>query len=366
METFAKRAFLPLSLIAFAVGAFVACGGNDPINPQPDGGTEVDSGVPDAEAPDASTPDAETPDTGVPDADVPDTSAPDADVPDTGVPDPCQSPFVVTLDPNAQAKATTALAALSPSATLTWSSVRGTLSSISDLVVELPGCTGNVDVFEQLFDYLDQSPDLFQIDRTEWHGNGPLACSEVLASGFHTVIIRRDKFGPYVLRNDVFSAVADVKNGTVILRNFSGTYIPKGTKELIGELQSCPDKTDAEATPVLLATPFGFQKFAPSPEPPCTFAGTGQYTTMTPDTLTFDPNIELMWEEDVNLTVHRQRSATLVVAPSNYTAALQNSDANCQGDTGPNIGWIRTFDSVTGKILYDHANPDPYCQVCLH
>jgi hypothetical protein len=285
------------------------------------------------------------------------------DLPDGG-PTACASPFTVPLDPNGEAKATAALQALSPTATLTWAPVRGTIASIAGLVVPLPSCTGTQDVYGALFDVLTQSPDLFQIDPAEWHANGPVQCDDVLANGFHTLVIHRDKLGPYTLENDVFSVVADVQNGTVILRNFSGTYIPRPSPELLTTLAACPDLPDADAKTLLLAKPFQYLKFAPSPAPACTAAGTATYTASAGDTLTIDPNVALMWEENAVLQIRRQRSATLVVASANYTPALQNSDANCQTDVGPNIGWIRTFDAVTGEILYDHGSPDPYCIVC--
>jgi hypothetical protein len=56
-----------------------------------------------------------------------------------------------------------------------------------------------------------------------------------------------------------------------------------------------------------------------------------------------------------------------VVDPSNYTVDLMSSSANCVDENAtPHIGWIRTFNTVTGEILYDHATPDPYCTVCFH
>lgn len=354
MQTFFKRASLTYPLLALVVGLIVACSSANETkassgDESPDAGATVDAGA-------DATPDADGPDT---DASPPlDSGAPDADT------SACQSPFTVTSDPTAEAHATAALQALSPAATLTWSKVRGTLASIDGLVLPLPDCTGAKDIYEQLFDVLGKSPDLFQIDPTEWHANGAVQCSEVLSSGFHTLVIHRVKYGPYLLDNDVFSAVADVKNGSVILRNFSGVYVPRPTPALLATLQACPDKADSELEAPLRAAPFGYQKFAPSPAPPCTFDGAGKYTATASDTLKLDPTATLMWDESDVLQIHRQRAATLVVAPANYTPVLQSSDANCQDESGPNIGWIRTFDSVTGAILYDKANPDPSCTVC--
>lgn len=360
LQTLTTRVSLAFTLVALVGGWAAACSSSNETNAS-SGGTLPDAGAtPDSSddaAPDADSPevDASTP---------PDAGAPDADTPDADT-SACQSPFTVASDPAAEAKAKTALQALSPAATLTWAPARGTLASIDSIVLPLPGCTGTKDVYDQLFDILDKSPDLFQIDRTEWHTSGAVQCSDVLSSGFHTLVLHRAKYGPYALDNDVFSVVADVKNGSVILRNFSGVYIPRPTPALVATLQACVDKSDADLEAPLRAQAFDYEKFAPPPAPPCTLAGKGSYTATASDTLTFDPAVTLRWEETDVVKIHRERAATLVVAPVNYTPALQNSDANCTGDTGqPNIGWIRTFDAITGAVLYDKHNPDPYCNVC--
>jgi hypothetical protein len=326
-------------LLASVVGLFVACGGGEEtLSPIPDGGT------PDATAPDADTPDADTP---------------DADTPDSGT---CPSPITWALDPDARARATTALQTLSPTATLTWSDTRGTLESITGLEVPLPSCTGAQDIYELFFDTLEATPDLFQIDRTEWQASGPLLCSEL--SSFQTLHLYRKTFGPYPLHNDAFHVVVKTPNGVVTMSNFSGTYVPRPTSELLATMQACPEKADAQVEPLLRAQPFTYEKYASPPSPACVDVGSGTYTATAADTVTFEPS-ELFWEEGMALTLRRQRAATLVVASANYTDELLNSSADCNVDGPPNVGWIRTFDAVSGEILYDHANPDPYCTVCL-
>lgn len=366
MQNVTKQRCLPLALLTI-VGT-LGSGCSNGHGKQPDAGVTADLAMPahDGSAPadgsataDGGAPDASaSPDLGM----APDDASPPSSDGDTAA---CTSPFTVPLDPNAQTKATAVLTALSPSATLQWAPVRGTISSISGLVVTLPDCQGTTDIFGQLFDVLDQSPDLFQIDRTEWHASGTLQCADVLASGFNTLVIRRDKYGPYSLTNDVFSAVADVQNGVVILRNFSGTYIPRPTADFITTLQACPDKSNGAVEPLLRAAPFMYEKFAPAPAPACTLDGQDSYSAMANDTMTFDPSVMLLWDDSTTLQIRRQRAATLVVAPANYTPTLENSDANCADESNtPNIGWIRTFDSVTGEVLYDKDNPDPTCTVC--
>lgn len=298
-----------------------------------------------------------------PDASPPTDSGSAADAPPDGtVSTACQSPFEVTPDPTAEATALAALQALSPTATLTWAPARGTLSSIQGLVVELPTCTGNTNAYDLFLDYLAGSSALFQIDPSEWSA-GTLPCSEILANGFHTLSIHRVGYGPFALDTDVFSVVADVQNGTAIFRNFSGVYIPPPTPAMVATLQGCQPK---DTLSDILATPFSYQVFAPPPAAQCTAASIGSYTPTAADTATLDPTVRMRWEENTAVTIHPESTATVVVASANYTPELENSDANCADfDGNPNIGWVRTFDSFTGNVLYDHRSPDPYCTVCL-
>ena len=103
---------------------------------------------------------------------APDTTPIDA-APDAQNP-VCLHPFVVPISATAEADATAGLAALSPTASLTWAPVRGTLQSIDGLTITLPGCTGQTNAFDQLAQVLDASPALFQIDRSQWNsGTAP-------------------------------------------------------------------------------------------------------------------------------------------------------------------------------------------------
>jgi hypothetical protein len=291
------------------------------------------------------------------------------DPPDAGDPviDPaCAAPFVVTPDPAAEANATAALTALAPTATLTWAPVRNTLQSIDGLVITLPTCVGSTNAFDLLFDTLDASPALFQIDRTEWN-TGVEPCSDILANGFHTLIIRRNAYGPYPLENDVFSAVADVHDGVAILRNFSGTYVPKPSNATLEALERCSDFPSDKLHDALLVPPFTYTEFAPPPADACSIAGTAQYTASTNDELVVDPARVLQWTEDgTSITLLRQGTATLTVAPADYGTTLEQSSANCVDDNDvSHVGWVRTFNAVTAAKLYDHDSPDPFCTVCL-
>lgn len=299
--------------------------------------------------------------------DAPPIVAVDA-APDAGdqVIDPaCTGPFVLTPDPAAEANATAALAALAPGATLTWAPVRNTLQSINDITIELPTCTGNTNAFDLLTATLSASPALFQIDPTEWT-TGVEPCSDILANGFHTLIIRRKAYGPYPVENDVFSAVADVHNGVAILRNFSGTYIPTPSATTLAALEHCSDFPADKLPAALRATPFRYTEFAPPPADACSIVGTATYTAQSTDTLVVDPARILQWTEDTSITLLRQGAATLTVDAANYGTMLEQSSANCVDlDGASHVGWVRTFNAITGAKLYDHDSPDPFCTVCL-
>jgi hypothetical protein len=301
--------------------------------------------------------------------DAPSNPSPDAavDAPPDGpdVNPACLAPFVMPVDANAETAARADLATLSASADMTWAPVRNTLRSINGLVIQLPACTGNTNAFDLLFTTLSAHPDLFQIDPAEWTG-GTALCSDILANGFHPLTIRRAKYGPYAIANDVFTAVADVQNGVVILRNFSGTYIPKPSASVLAALAACPDLSTDVIARHIFATPFVYQAYEPSPAPACTPVGNFTYAKQAGDTVTYDPTIYFNWTEDTQITFQRQGVATVVVGSADYTDQLLNSSANCVDlDGNSNVGWQRTYNSVTAEVLFDHATPDPYCTVCF-
>ncbi len=290
-----------------------------------------------------------------------------ADVPPDGpdVNPACVAPLGLPLAAGAQANAQAELTALAPTAELTWFDARDTLQSVNGLVVPLPGCTGTTNAFDLLFTTLAAHPALFQIDPAEWTGS-VAHCSDILANGFTPLTIRRAKYGTYPIAHDVFTAVADVQNGVVILRNFSGTYLPKPSPAIEAALSACPDLTTDVIARHILSTPFVYQAYEPAPAPACTAEGDHQYSEQAGDTVTFDPTITIDWTEEPQVVFHRQGTATIVVGTANYTDQLVNSSVNCVDENGSsNIGWQRTYNSVTTEVLFDHATPDPFCTVCL-
>ena len=277
----------------------------------------------------------------------------------------CSSPFALPLDAQAETHARAALAQLSASAKLQWSAERGTLTSVSGLAVAMPGCSGDADAYQQLFAVLEASPDLFQIDRNDWRTDAPVSCASIQAGSPTKLVIRRIKYGPLDLRNDVFHATLARTDGLVVLRLAGGTYIPRASDELLARLHSCPELPAAELEARLRAQAFGYVNFEPPPAPICAPAGLGEYSATAADTLDLAPGAELMWDDGSAVTIRRVRSATLRVAPTQVTPELERSDANCPADDGsPQVGWIRFFDAITGAIVGDQPNPVPGCIVC--
>ena len=152
-----------------------------------------------------------------------------------------------------------------------------------------------------------------------------------------------------------------MQNGNVIFRNFSGVYIPNAAA-VTSQLGDCAEKTETQMAALLRAEPFSYDTLTQ-----CNIEGSYKYTAATSDTLTFAPSGTLTWEDaPPSLMIRRQRTATLVVSSANYTNDLLRSDANCPDEDGnPNIGWIRTYDTVTGEIISDQLTPEPFCLVCL-
>lgn len=310
----------------------------------------------DAGGRDASTTDAAAHDGGSSDAHVPDAHVRDASL------GACGEPFELEPDEGAEARATTALAALAPGASLLWAPDRGTFSSILGLAIEVPDCPDGTDVYEALYSVIEESPDLFQIDRDEWRADGVFPCSSV-TEATEFLRIRRIAYGPYEMRTDVMAVGIERRAGVVTLFGFGGTYVPRPTEALIERLEACPDRPDAELEATLRARPFDYTHFVPPPSDGCVPAGMASYTAAIDDELTLSSDTLLVWDETSPVTFRRLRSAVLEIDRSNHTPQLIQSDANCEIE-GRRIGWIRTFDAVTGAYWSDVATPVPGCTVC--
>jgi len=288
------------------------------------------------------------------------------DAPADASPVACETPIRLPLDPQAEARARAALTTLAPNATLEWNAARGTAQRIDELTIELTGCTGSDDLFAHVFDALEATPDLFQIARAEWHPDAPVTCGQV--STLESIqVIRRVAYGSLPLNIDVFSFSVQRVGNAVVLRPFGGTYVPKADPTVLARLAACTDLADEPLRTALRAQRFGYFVFQAPPAPGCLPEGPAEYTAADDDTLTLGDDEALQWDEtELNGVIFRRtRHATLRVAPANITPELIRSDANCPGDDlEPRVGWIRWFDAITGEILGDKPNPEPFCIVC--
>ena len=335
---------LRLASLFFVLAALAACGDDDDSGDDDDDAPAADA-APDVDA------EAE-PDAG------PDAATPPAD---------CNSPFALPLPEDAETKARAALAALDPTGTakLQWVAERSTIQQTSNLSIPVEGCTGDKNAYDLLFDTLEASPDLFQIDRADWNPDFAVPCSGLAAGDPTTLVIRRVKYGPLPLRNDVFSALIErLEDGSVILRNFYGTYIPRANPDTLAQLTLCPELAPDQLDDTLRQQVFVFATFLPPPNV-CVLSDPGEYHAHDDDSLVLEPGFEVLWDDAEVVTIFRFRSATLRVAPANYTDDLINSDANCPDDDGTfDIGWIRFFDPVSGRVIGDKPAPKPGCIVC--
>jgi hypothetical protein len=296
--------------------------------------------------------------------------APDAGpsgAPDAGTDGPlaaCEAPLVLQPAPGAEARARAQLTTLSSTATLDWSATRGTLVRIAGLRVELPTCTTGVSAHDRIFDFYEAHTDLFQIDRADWQPDSPVTCESIVEGVSQTLTIRRVQYGALPLRNDVFSTEATREGGVVVLTFFGGSYVPQATATMVAALQACPDRPAIE--PTVRAAPFAYAVFKLPPAPPCSLQAPGSYSAASDDSLVVAPDVGFLWIEDGGVVRFRRvRHATLRVAPANDTPELRRSDANCPDSQGhDDIGWIRSYDPVTGDLLGDQPDPVPGCIVC--
>jgi hypothetical protein len=332
-----RTLFIPVALVALVALPLVACGDDDDA-PAADAAPSVDA--------------EHEHDAGA------DAHAPPAD---------CNSPFGLHIAADAEEKARAALALLDPTATakLGWNEKRGTFQQIDKLEIPVT-CTGTTNAYDVLFATLDASPDLFQIDRDDWNPDFAVPCNGLEVGEPTTLVIRRVKYGPLELRNDVFGAVIDKhEDGTMVLRNFYGTYIPAANAETLEQLQYCPELAADEIDAKLREPIFHFATFAP--QQVCVLSHPGEYTVQENDSLVLEPGFTTMWDDESGdtTTIYRVRAATIRIAPANYNDDLINSNANCPDRDGTyDIGFIRSYDPMTGRKLGDKAAPKPGCIVC--
>jgi hypothetical protein len=276
------------------------------------------------------------------------------------VPPRCE-PYPIPKQPadGARSAAQTELASLSSGATMTWNVDTGTLTSILQLAIPLPGCTDGQDVGAQVLGALAAHRPLFQLDLTEWQAPAPFDCK--FLGEQTTITLGRRLLAGRPVAKDVFVYSLDRIDGVAQLTTVNGTYLPPLDAATGRTMAACNSLTVAAATAAARNTPLHTTVFSR-----CAPMGTVSYTPRSNDVFRLSPD-EWTWEEapgQVLLT--GQRTLRITVAPANYTPDLLSSDARCPvpGSEGNDftVGFDVTFDVHTGEIL--GVKPGLDCIVC--
>src|SRR5262249_42793539 len=152
-----------------------------------------------------------------------------------------------TLSADTKAAATAELAALAPSATMTWNNATHTLSNINDLNLPIPDCDDDDDVNVPILALIAAHPALFQIDLSEWETPRPVKCKLTRSDVSSLIYIERKSLGGHPVAHDVFSYWFKRINGIVTLTSVYGTYLPAHLSNLKGAMTVCNTLTEAEA-----------------------------------------------------------------------------------------------------------------------
>lgn len=263
-------------------------------------------------------------------------------------------PRTLSVGPDGQSDARAELDTFAPNATLLWSSVRNTPSSIHAFELELK-CPAGKDAEAVVFEFVAAHPTLFRIDPAEWSRTN-IPCEAVsttpqFASEAHV------RFANQPASADRFAWRWFGGDERITVTAFVGTWIPPAN---IGDeiaLRSCPSFDAVSAEQKLPQTGLSYSTFQW-----CSPTGSGKYFMQSGDTFEPDATEYLTWNE-ANL-LRKQVRVSLRVAPQNLTPALLSSDANCPAPGGaPRVGFSLTYDAVTGELL--DVKPGIECIVCL-
>lgn len=287
-------------------------------------------------------------------------ATPDSDTVEPAACDPY--PIEITADPEAKTRAQAALATLAPEANLDWDDLRGTLRGAYQINLPMPDCTGDTNLYDEVWKKLNATPDLFQLVESEWDHSNNAPC-RIIGEDIEILNMGRKTFAGQPVRKDVFAFVVAVRNNVVTLVSTNGVYLPPASPELTARLAACPGLDTAAALEALSKVSFPFTTFDK-----CVENGDGEYSAHEDDTLEFDDTAYWVWDDDpvdgvVRFT--KQLDARLIIAEANRTPDLLASDANCPAEPpaqGRVIGFRITYDAVTGELLV--SLPGVGCIVC--
>jgi hypothetical protein len=249
--------------------------------------------------------------------------------------------------------------------TMVWSQPRGTSTGIFGLNYPLAGCPGisigadsliDPRVEDAAFALFQSAPALFQLRRDEWQVLNSTRCSEITDQQAQTIALQRTTLAGQTERQDIVLIIAMRIGGAVKLTSLMADYLPPATKPIDATMHSCPELTPPTAEFIARDAEYSYSIFDS-----CFPAGSGVYVPRANDTFALDTKNQWKWEDapagDRTL-LRKYQTGILTVHPDNWTPELINSDAFC----GTSIGWVITFNAVTGEIV--ETKPGIDCIVC--
>jgi hypothetical protein len=270
--------------------------------------------------------------------------------------------------PGAQARAQQKLDELATQAgstpTLVWSQPRGTSTAIWGINYPLAGCpsaTGagsliDPRVEDAAWALFESAPALFQLRRDEWQVLNSTRCSQITDQQTQTIALQRRTLAEQPERQDIVLFIVLRIGGTVKLTSLMADYLPPASKPISATMHSCPELTPSTAEFIARDAEYSYSIFDS-----CFPAGSGVYAPKANDTFALDTKNQWKWDDaptgDRTL-LRKYQTGILTVHPDNWTPELINSDAFC----GSSIGWVITFNAVTGEIV--EIKPGIDCIVC--
>lgn len=271
--------------------------------------------------------------------------------------------------PGAQARAQQQLDELATQAgstpTMVWSQPRGTSTGVFGLYYPLAGCPGTSSGADSLIDprvedaawaLFESAPGLFQLQRDEWQVLNSTRCSAITDQQAQTIALQRRTLAGQPERQDMVLIIVMRIGGAVKLTSLMADYLPPATKPIDATMHSCPELTPATAEFIARDAEYSYIVYDS-----CFPVGSGVYAPQANDTFALDTKNQWKWDDapagDRTL-LRKYQTGILAVNPDNWTPELINSDAFC----GTSIGWVITFNAVTGEIV--ETKPGIDCIVC--
>jgi hypothetical protein len=271
--------------------------------------------------------------------------------------------------PGAQARAQQQLDELATQAgstpTMVWSQPRGTSTAIWGLFYPLAGCPATSTAADSLIEprvedaawaLFERAPALFQFHRDEWQVLNSTRCSAITDQQAQTIALQRRTLAAQTERQDMVLITVLRIGGAVKLTSLTSDYLPPATGPIDATMHSCPELTPETAEFIARDATYSYLVYDT-----CFPVGSGVYRPQANDTFTLDTKNQWKWDDAPSgdrTLLRKYQTGILTVNPKNWTRELINSDAYC----GTSIGWVITFNAVTGEIV--ETKPGIDCIVC--